>query len=69
MELARALTNAQAPQALVFAAAYVSIRQHTSAYVRALPNAQAPQALVFAAAYFSIRQHTPAYVSIRQGTN
>ena len=60
MALARALTNAQAPQALVSAAAYVSmrqhtsayvsIRQHTSAYVRALTNAQAPKALVSAAA-------------------
>jgi hypothetical protein len=56
---------------------YVSIRQHTSAYVRLLPLmcirvmsgvflTSAGRAEVYTSAYVSIRQHTSAYVSIRQ---
>jgi hypothetical protein len=45
--------------------AYVSIRQHTSAYVGDTPN---PPPHLHTSAYISIRQHTPAYVSIRQHT-
>jgi hypothetical protein len=42
--------------------AYVSIRQHTSAYAKWLRSIRSP-------AYVSIRQHTSAYVSIRQHTS
>jgi hypothetical protein len=44
---------------------YVSIRQHTSAYVSAylLGSQSFPRMTV---TYVSIRQHTSAYVSIRQ---
>ncbi len=45
------------------ASAYVSIRQHTSAYAYAVALDAA------SAAYGSIRQHTSAYVSIRQHTS
>jgi predicted metal-dependent hydrolase len=50
--------------------AYVSIRQHTSAYVAGDPHVER-LALVanLSAAYVSIRQHTSAYVSIRQHTS
>jgi hypothetical protein len=49
--------------------AYVSIRQHTSAYLRALGAAEADahgEHERHLSAHVSIRQHTPAYVSIRQ---
>jgi hypothetical protein len=50
------------------ASAYVSIRQHTSAYVEIL-DAQPPLCIRIrqhTSAYVSIRQHTSAYVSIRR---
>ena len=51
---------------------YVSIRQHTSAYVSILSSSATDVAQLLAlacirqhtSAYVSIRQHTPAYVSI-----
>ena len=48
--------------------AYVSIRQHTSAYVRAGAGAgeEGVGRCTHTSAYVSIRQHTSAYVSIRQ---
>jgi hypothetical protein len=49
--------------------AYVSIRQHTSAYVSSVDAAGTRQCLVqhlHTSAYVSIRQHTSAYVSISQ---
>ncbi len=63
--------------------AYVSIRQHTSAYVSIrsnlisspLPTVKVPYIRQHTyisqdtSAYVSIRQHTPAYVSIRQHTS
>ena len=54
---------------------YVSIRQHTSAYIVAYIVARAsrrkrPQCSAqHTSAYVSIRQHTSAYVSIRQHTS
>ncbi len=50
--------------------AYVSIRQHTSAYAAPLPAGarSVPAWRQHTSAYVSIRQHTPAYVSIRQHT-
>jgi hypothetical protein len=56
--------------------AYVSIRQHTSAYVRqywhsvVLPTyASIRNLLRQTSEYVSIRKHTSAYVSIRQHTS
>jgi hypothetical protein len=54
--------------------AYVSVRQHTSAYVsirQALVAAAAVarELVVEPEAYVSVRQHTSAYVSIRQHTS
>jgi hypothetical protein len=48
-------------------AAYVSMRQHTSAYVSILAERvlQCSTQLQHTSAYVSIRQHTSAYVSIR----
>jgi hypothetical protein len=48
--------------------AYVSIRQHTSAY-RCLPALPRAGYTLNTSAYVSIRQHTSAYVSIRQHTS
>ncbi len=48
--------------------AYVSIRQHTSAYVRRRRRGSSFGCL-HTSAYISIRQHTSAYVSIRQHTS
>jgi hypothetical protein len=57
------------------AAAYVSIRQHTSAYVWVRRTPAAPSYVsqeiecgCHTYAYVSIRQHTSAYVSIRRRT-
>ncbi len=49
--------------------AYVSIRQHTSAYVSIAPAWGAAPAAEHTSAYVSIRQHTSAYVSICQHTS
>jgi isocitrate/isopropylmalate dehydrogenase len=49
------------------ASAYVSIRQHTSAYVKAVEDQKRDlQVRQHASAYVTIRQHTSAYISIRQ---
>ncbi len=68
-----------APRQRAFApTAYVSIRQHTSAYISIRQQASrtrrklwcAPrQRAVAPTAYVSIRQHTSAYASIRQRTS
>jgi hypothetical protein len=47
--------------------AYVSMRQHTSAYVSIYAHPE-EEGLVQAPAYVSMRQHTSAYVSMRQNT-
>jgi hypothetical protein len=47
--------------------AYVSIRQHTSAYK--LCESVLVCCILHTSAYVSIRQHTSAYVSIRQHTS
>ncbi len=53
-------------QSRILSSAYVSIRQHTSAYVSiCLPLLYCPVTDTL----FSIRQHTSAYVSIRQHTS
>ena len=59
------------PQRLHYAAppAYVSIRQHTSAYVRSPQCASTTAAAPPLCCSVSIRQHTSAYVSIRQHTS
>ncbi len=49
--------------------AYVSIRQHPSAYVRSAYVRSAYVRSAHASACVSIRQHTSAYVSIRQHTS
>jgi hypothetical protein len=43
--------------------AYVSIRQHTSAYVGAYLDVDAVKQMHHKSAYVSIRQHTSAYIS------
>ena len=60
-----------AQAAVYLASAYVSMRQHASAYVRLPHTAEyvekvAQAAVYLASAYVSIRQHASAYVSIRQ---
>jgi pantothenate kinase len=58
-----------------YVTAYVSIRQHTSAYVSIVeaptcsPETYDSSLLLLLPAYVSIRQHTSAYVSIRQHTS
>jgi hypothetical protein len=49
--------------------AYVSIRQHPSAYVSIRHGSSGLVARLPMPAYVSIRQHTSAYVSIRQHTS
>jgi hypothetical protein len=56
------------PHSPAHTSAYVSIRQHTSAYVRERSRQLAHSAAAPTCAYVSIRQHTTAYVSIRQHT-
>ncbi len=46
--------------------AYVSIRQHTSAYASIRQKMRVTPCSKHTSAYVSIRQHTPAYTSIRQ---
>jgi hypothetical protein len=58
--------NWHAPAAYV--SVYVSIRQHTSAYVRKGLDANWHAPAAYVSVYVSIRQHTSAYASIRQHT-